>query len=567
MADVDKLVESVSTSALITRSLSEWRPVLAKECQVYVFGENYLAKRFDQIHYKFCEVSEAREVLVDNLYALLRFKYFTKLTDDVEKRIQDIVKAFTINLKTTLLKVSIDPDTDCEHINFLDDGQVAFRNGVFDFRKNAWLLKYNIVKMPNLSNNIYMYDRHYIIQWYFDFDFDPLPIDINEFTLKDFIAFMKDSDKSAKNYCFELMYNMAHDINHKFDSNRFNHLCEILGYSLLQSFSQNFVLLIGSGQNGKNSLFDGCFSNRIFPRPASNSLDDIETDRFITGALENKSHNIFLETSAKTYTESKMIKALTGSIYQTIEQKGISKYSGILNCKYIFAGNDQEKIKFSDNTVGFRRRINIFEIYYRWDSSKKFLKKGDYYDTTFSDSLKELKDDITNTIVYIYFAMYGILSATFNFKKNFRFSDNDWQLNYSDIDFDLKEIIEKVTSDSVVKFIKLNTKNYEEAHSLFYDMDKDRLYQSKTMKELGYYNFEDMIKMFEDEEALTAYFSEHDVYMSVRMLQSICGDFTSAMSFSQSLKKIYSLSSFENIYNNKPYIKVNFVNKKLKVLS
>ena len=59
-------------------------------------------------------------------------------------------------------------------------------------------------------------------------------------------------------------------------------------------------MLIGSGQNGKNSLFDGCFSNRVIPRPAANDLDAIEGDRFITGALENKAHNIFLETSAKT---------------------------------------------------------------------------------------------------------------------------------------------------------------------------------------------------------------------------------------------------------------------------
>ena len=37
----------------------------------------------------------------------------------------------------------------------------------------------------------------------------------------------------------------------RFDKNRFKHACEILGYTILQTFSQNFVLLIGSGQNGK----------------------------------------------------------------------------------------------------------------------------------------------------------------------------------------------------------------------------------------------------------------------------------------------------------------------------
>lgn len=563
---VDKVINAVNTSALIERSLTDWRPVLAKECQVYVFGENYLAKRFDQINYKFCEVDEAKEVVIDNLYALLRFKYFPKLSDEVERRIQEIVKSFTVNLKTTLVKVSLDKSSDAEVVKFLDDGQIAFRNGVFDFRKNDWLLKYDVIKIPNLSNNIYMYDRQYIIQWYFNFDFDPLPIDINEMSLNEFVEFMKDYNKSNENFCFELMWNISHNIAHKFDKLRFKHLCEILGYSTLQSFSQNFVLLIGSGQNGKNSLFDGCFTNRIIPRSASNSLDDLEEDRFITGALENKSHNIFLETSAKTYTESKMLKALTGSMYQTIQQKGVNKYSSIINCKYIFAGNDQDKIKFTDTTIGFRRRINILEIYYRWDSSKRFMTKGDYYDTTFSDSLKELKDDLTNTIVYIYFAMYGIMSATKNFTQNFKFTENDWKLNYSDIDFDLKDAIEKITPEKILKYIKQNNRNYEECHVLFYDLDKARLYNSKTLQELGYNNFEDMLKLFEDEEAFISYFSEHDIFMNVRLLQMICGDTGSAISFSQSLKKLYSLGSYEIIYNNKPYVKVTFVNNNLKIV-
>lgn len=565
-AAVDKVINSVNTSALIHRSLTEWRPTLAQECQVYVCGENYLAKRFDQINYIFCDVTTAKEILVDNLYALLRYKYFPKLDDDVEKRIQDIVKSFTVNLKTTLVKVSLDDDSSEVKINFLEDGQIAFKNGVFDFRKNDWLFKYDVIKMPSLSNNIYMYDKKYIVQWYFNFNFEPLPIDINETPLNDFINFMIEMNKTNKNFCFELLWNISHDINHKYDKVRFKHLCEILGYSTLQGFSQNFVLLIGSGQNGKNSLFDGCFTNRIVPRPAANSMDDLEEDRFVTGALENKSHNIFLETSAKTYTESKMIKALTGSMYQTVQIKGIQKYSSIINCKYIFAGNDQEKIKFTDTTVGFRRRINIFEIFYRWDSGKRFLQKGDYYDTTFSDSLKELKEDITNTIVYIYFAMYGIMSATKNFTQNFKFTENDWKLNYSDIDFDMKELIENITPERIVKYIKSNTRNYEECHTLFFDMNKERLYNSNTIKELGYHNFEDMLKLFEDEETLVTYFSENDVYMSVRLLQGIVGDLGSAVSFSQSLKKLYSITNFVPIYNNKPYIKVNFITKKLKVL-
>ena len=302
-----------------------------------------MCKRFDQINYTFSEVNGAREVVVDNLYALLRYKYFPISDDEVEKRIGEIIKSFTVNLKTTLIKVSFDTDKEFQNVMLLENSQVAFRNGVFDFRTNDWLFKYTITDMPTLFNRIYSYDTRYIIQWYFNFNFEPLPFAVTDLSLEDFTDFMRTISEEEKNYCFQLLYNMSFNNADRFDKNRFKHACEILGYTILQTFSQNFVLLIGSGQNGKNSLFDGCFTGQILPRPAANDMDSLESDKFITGSLENKSHNIFLETSAKTYVESKMIKALTGSMYQTIESKGIQKYSGVINCKYVFAGNDQEK--------------------------------------------------------------------------------------------------------------------------------------------------------------------------------------------------------------------------------
>ena len=375
----------VDSTALLMRPLSDWRIPLSDEVNVYVKKKKYIAKRFDQIHYQFVDKDTAKEILVDNLYALLRYKYFPRVTEEIDKRIDQIVSSFTANLKTTLKKVSFDKASDCIYLSMIPDYCIAFRNGVYNFKDDKWLFKYDIVELPKLSNKIYIYPKEYAITWYFNYNFEPLPINISTTKLEDFIKIFKKitADPKTKNYCFELMYNIAHDSSDIFDLSRFEHLCEITGYTVLQSFSQFFVMMIGSGQNGKNSLFDGCFTHRIIPRPASNDLDEIETDKFITGALENKAQNIFLETSAKTYTESKMIKALTGSMYQTIQPKGINKYSGIINCKYVYAGNDQDKIKFSDTTTGFRRRINMFEIWYRWDNDKRFLKKGDYYDTTF----------------------------------------------------------------------------------------------------------------------------------------------------------------------------------------
>lgn len=562
---IHELTEAIDTASLLKISLTDWRTILSKECQVYVFNEAYLAKRFDQINFKFCGKNEAKEILTDNLYALLRFKYFPKLTEEIDERIKDIVNSFVVNLKTTLHKVSFDLDSDAEHVNLLPDYCIAFRNGVYDFFNSKWLFKYDIIDLKNLSNKIYMYDNKYVILWYINIDFKALDLNIKDITLEDFINIMKDNVKTKPNFCFELMYNMCHDNADNFSLSMFKHLCQILGYTILQSFSQNFVLFVGSGQNGKNSLFDGCFTGKVVPRPAANDLDSIENDRFITGALENKAHNIFLESSAKTYSESKMLKAITGSMYQTIEQKGIDKFSGLINCKFIFAANDQEKIKFTDTTVGFKRRINVFEVWYKWDAQGRYLKNGDYYNTTFSDSLDEIKNDNLNTILFIYFGMYGILDATKNFTDNFKFSYNDWRLSYSDIDLDLKEKIERVNVQKVCNYIKTNKIHYDECKCIFFDVYGRRLYLSKTMLELGYKDYDDMIKMLSDETLSSSYFAENDVYMNVRLLQRLSGDLSPSAQFTQSLKKIYSLSTLPSYYLNQPYVKVSFVGDRLRI--
>lgn len=564
---VKELIQNVDNATLLKRGLSDWRPLLAEECQVYVFGEGYLAKRFDQINFKFCSKNEAKDILVDNLYALLRFKYFKIQNEEVDERINDIVKSFTANLKTTLKKVSLDIDSDSEHVSFLPNNCIAFRNGVFDFLNNKWMFMYDVIDVQQLSNKFYSYDNKYIILWYVNLDFEPLDAGITDLTLEDFIAFMRKYTITNRNYCFELMSNMSHTFDDTFSLEMFKHLCQILGYTILQQFSQNFVLFVGSGQNGKNSLFDGCFTGKVVPRPAANDLDSIEQDRFITGSLENKSHNIFLESSAKTYTESTMLKALTGSMYQTIQQKGIDKYSSLINCKFIFAANDQEKIKFSDTTQGFKRRINVFEVWYKWDSQGRYLKKNkDYYDTKFSDTLDEIKNDNMNTIMFIYFGMYGLYEATKGFTKNFAFTYNDWKLAYSDVDLDLKDKIERVTVNQIVKYIRSSLTRYDECKTLFFDYKKQRLYNSITMSELGYTTtYDGLIEMLDNEEQCISYFAENDVYMNVRLLQKFVSDLTPAGQFTQALKKLYSLSNLPSCFNNQPYVKVTFIGKYLRI--
>lgn len=563
---VKDLLEAVDTTALVSRPLSDWRPILTEECQVYVFEENYIAKRFDQINYKFCQKETAKEILIDNLYALLRFKYFPQTSEEIDDRIDKIVRSFTANLKTTLKRVSFDPNTDAVYIKTLPDYCIAFRNGVYNFKDDKWLFKYDIIKLERLANTIYLYDNSYAIMWYLDYDFESLGIKIENFSLEKFIKFMKDitSVPESRNYCFELLYNISHNSLNQFDMKKFIHLCEILGYTVLQSFAQYFVMLIGSGQNGKNSLFDGCFTNRVVPKPASNDLDAIENDKFITGALENKSHNIFLETSAKTYTESKMLKALTGSMYQTIEQKGVNKYSSVINCKYIWAGNDQENIKFSDDTTGFRRRVNMMEIFYQWDSRKKFLSTGDYYDTTFSDSLDELKNDIMNTTAYVYFAMYGIMIGTKNWTKNFQFTENDWNATYFDVDFTIKESIKQLTLHRILSYIAKTPE--KDCLDMFYGVDKKKLYLSSSMNILGYKSFKEMIAMLNDPEKAAHFFADNDIYISIKHLQKLIGNHDTLITFSKNIRKLFNLKTFERLNGNQAYVRCTFISERLKIL-
>lgn len=563
---VKDLLNAVDTTALVARPLSDWRPVLTEECQVYVFGENYIAKRFDQINYKFCQKETAKEILIDNLYALLRFKYFPQTSEEIDDRIDKIVRSFTANLKTTLKRVSFDPNTDAVYIKTLPDYCIAFRNGVYNFKDDKWLFKYDIIKLERLANTIYLYDNSYVIMWYLDYDFESLGIKIETFSLEKFIKFMKDITcvPESRNYCFELLYNISHNSLNQFDMKKFIHLCEILGYSVLQSFAQYFVMLIGSGQNGKNSLFDGCFTNRLVPKPASNDLDAIENDRFITGSLENKSHNIFLETSAKTYTESKMLKALTGSMYQTIEQKGVNKYSSVINCKYIWAGNDQENIKFSDDTTGFRRRVNMMEIFYQWDSRKKFLSTGDYYDTTFSDSLDELKNDVMNTTAYVYFAMYGIMIGTKNWTKNFQFTENDWNATYFDVDFTIKESVKRITLRKILDYISKNSE--KDCSDIFFGIDKKKLYSSSSMNILGYCTFKEMLAMLSDSEKAAHFFADNDIYISIRHLQKLVNNHDPLITFSKNIRKLFNLKTFERLNGNQAYVRCTFISERLKIL-
>ena len=72
--------------------------------------------------------------------------------------------------------------------------------------------------------------------------------------------------------------------------------------------------------------------------------------------------------------------------------------------------------------------------------------------------------------------------------------------------------------------------------------------------------------VFENTEDFMDYFSENDIYISVRVLQTLSGSLSTGTLFTQNLKKIYNLKSLENLGSNIPHVKCNFQNGKLKIL-
>ena len=588
--DKNELLDNLDKSKLMDLSLTDWHTRLKEECQVYCCEGGYLGKRLDEINYKFCGFEEAKQLIIDNCYIILLHKYIRHPNDEQLEKITKIVNSFVVNLQSKLIKISFKKTCAQEKIvKYLPDYCIACRNGVYDFKEDKWFFKYTIIEAKEITRNLYYYDNQYIISWYMDYDFEPLPISIMSNTIEQFVDLMKETTKENKNYCFELMYNMCHDKQDIFQMDKFKHLCQILGYTCLQSFTQHFVILIGTGQNGKNSLIDGCFTNLLYPKHSTIDLDTIENDRFVTGALENKSHNICLEMDAKTFKKSTMLKLLTGSMYQSVEDKGVSKHSSIINCKYVFAGNDKSDTKFGDNSEGLRRRINLFEIFYKWDKNKRFLNDGDYYDTTFSNSLKEITNDISNTTIFLYFAMFGISLGTKKFKEDFTFKYNEWSDNFAEIDTELRDRILNISSEDIIKYAYKNRNN--DSGNMFFNSNKMNLkraicinskksYQenieilyNNLFKENSYEEIENPDGTM-NKECYSPYIDsinlieENVLYVSIEAIKDLAGmEYgMSKTKFTQSLLKTFSINKPNyNIYANKPFVQILFNSKSHKI--
>lgn len=581
----DSLTSSVDSNISFNRTLTEWREILRDECQVYVIDQNYIGKRFSEVCFKYMGVDEATEVLADNMYAILLYKYFPVRNDDVYTKIEEIIKSLTRNPKTFLKRITMRDNTFGQKMQTLTASQVAFTNGVFDFKENKFVLKFERILIPELNNEIVLYNN-YIIEWNFDFDFEPLPFSIMDLDLNDYCELLKDLNKSNEILAWELFYNMSHDSNHRFDYHKSIHLAELLGYTMLTPFTQQFCILIGSGGNGKNSIIDGCLTAHAVPRPVNNSLEDIEDDQFVTGSLVGAHQNIFLETSQKTFTNFRNLKLLTGSQYQTVQEKCVPKYTATINCRCVWAGNSQGNIQFGETTEAMSRRVNILEIFYKWDKEFKYMKYGDYYKTSYSDDYREISNNITNVITYIYLGMFGTKIATSNFEHNFRFTENDYSATYINVNEGIKEyfeytaeprdFIENLRADHVLK----------EAEAKVAFLNEDASTTLASMKNPYWKDYLSMVKYLtgsRKDEIVDAngdvikvtvnnwmeFLSERTIYISTKllraMLQRYASTFKQQRKFTEEFIKIYPNARVIQ-KNGVTYVRAKLIGQKIKFI-
>lgn len=575
----DRIKTAMDINALLAMSNDDWDDFLREQLGVFMLdGDKYVAKPFNKICYKQVSKDEASEKLVENAAFILKKLVFKEHTEAVYKCIDNILKRYKADPTSYILNLDYKSNEyGTKRVKDLPQTCIAFRNGVYDFAKNDWLFIYDKQIITENNQIIIRYPLDYIVYWYVDLDFTAIDgFDITQLTSQDFIDTIRASlcpkGSSQNNYTFELVWNMAHDSNDEFSLKKFEHLCKIMGYMIYQNFSNYFIYLVGNGQNGKNTLFDSTLKHYIKPTPTGQSLDDIEEDKFVTASFINTYQNIYLESEAKPVTRSSRLKQITGSMYQSIEQKGIDKFTAMINCKMMFSANDKEKLKFTDSTTGLNRRINLYEVFFHWDKKLAYMDKGDkdWYDTTCSENLHEITGNPTNMLMYCYMGMLGIKLATKNFtKESFDFGEhNEWDAKiYIDYNESLYKRIQNALNFTNIKtYIKTleNEKKYKDIvgmlrvgnESIFsvagFENSKYAPHKYKAfLDDVGEYEVIDT----EDGENISQ-FVENDlhyilddniVYLYIPALMKLVNYVTPQQGFISELKKMYTKTNIKKI--------------------
>lgn len=540
---VKAVIDKIQLDQLRSLTLHEWGQLLKPDLQMFSYREVYFGRYLKTLNFSFYSRDEAESLIERNAKIVLREKYFTNPTNDDIALEKNIVKYISSSMDSLIDVISFENEMLEKQrvLKFLPNYCIAFANGVYDFYNNEWLFKYEETDIGSIY-----YTPEYIITWFIGIHFEPLDV-FNELPLKSLsVDDLLDVLSIDNTLSTKLIYNMAHDQTHTFSKTKFLHIAQVLGYLLTSRPIQKFVIVVGDGNNGKNGLFEGLLYRLIYPGISKAKLSEIETDEFITGTIGQYNHNICLENEDRTYPKSVNLKLLTGESQIEINKKGVQRYSTYFNSKFLFAINNIQNIKFGDTSDGFNRRINILELFYKWDPNGYYKQLGDYYDVKFSGDFMEFREDPKNFFYIYYIAMFGAIQA-FKDRNTYEFVENSYKVEkYSTTESFANKL--EISYERVLRYLKGNKERQED-----FIFTKDRKNYKRFTKILYQFaddfDYDEVIQ--ENEETgskLTAYdefLMDHDLvpmYVSISVLYDLIfgltGDITKT-NFTQTLKAFY----------------------------
>lgn len=149
---------------------------------------------------------------------------------------------------------------------------------------------------------------------------------------------------------------------------------EMIGYLMLSGNPQHVAfLLYGSGGNGKSTLLDIVSTLLGRQNLASESLDDLNNNRFRTASLFGKIANVAGDIDATYQENTATFKRLTGEDEITGEHKNMAPFKFTNWAVPLFSAN--EFPGSVDITDGYLRRWLILHFHKRIPESKKIDRK------------------------------------------------------------------------------------------------------------------------------------------------------------------------------------------------
>lgn len=197
------------------------------------------------------------------------------------------------------------------------------------------------------------------------------------------------------------------------------HFCAFLGMAFTQAYDkQEFLMLIGSGSNGKTTLLNYIKSLFEANDAVDISLTEIadSRNRFAASQLYLSHLALTSETNSNTYIKSTdVLKKLTGNESLKMERKGLDPFVGPAYAGIICAANELPTI--TDRTKGIRRRMVAIAM------DRDFEDKETRKESQQEFPMKKLNDERADFIKFCLFLFKSSVLDKNSATDYFKFSD------------------------------------------------------------------------------------------------------------------------------------------------